>query len=68
MENHPRPLTPEEVIRGMAQAELQELLRDLSLDASESNAIRLQTLVKQLDDFEAAIEIVAGPPTLKRAA
>ncbi|MGB0597849.1 MAG: hypothetical protein ACPGLY_14270 [Rubripirellula sp.] len=56
MAENPRPLTPEEVIRAMAPTELQELLRNLALEASLANAYRLQNLVAELDSFEAAIE------------
>ncbi|MDG2223426.1 MAG: hypothetical protein P8L85_18735 [Rubripirellula sp.] len=65
---NPRPLTPEEVIQEMALAELQELLRALSLDASVTNACRLQNLAAELDSFESAIERIAGPPSMRKAA
>ncbi|MEE2937096.1 MAG: hypothetical protein VYA84_14015 [Planctomycetota bacterium] len=60
MTENPRPLTPEEVIRAMAPTELQELLRNLALEASLANAYRLRHLVLELDSFEAAIEQIGG--------
>ena len=60
--------TPEEVICQMSIAELQELLSDLSMDASTTSARTLQRLVRELQDFEAAIETIAGPATMKKAA
>lgn len=68
MAEYPRPLTPEEVIRAMAPTELQELLRNLALEASLASAYRLQNLVAELDSFEAAIEQIAGPAAMNKAA
>ncbi len=59
--------TPEQVIAKMSLAELQELLEALSMNAALCDARRLKRLVAELQDFEAAIEVIAGPATMKAA-
>ena len=63
-----RTLTPEDVIRQMSIAELRELLSDLSMEASVISAVRFKRLVNELSDFEAAIEGLAGPATMRKVA
>ena len=63
-----RRLTPEEVITEMSYEELQELLQDLSMESSLSAAVRLKRLVRDLGQFEEAIEALGGPPSMTDAA
>ena len=60
--------TPEQVIADMTNAELRELLVDLQIESSPSNAKRLRNLTQLLGDFEAAIEAMIGPAQMRRAA
>lgn len=60
--------TPEQVIVQMTNDELRELLFDLQIESSPSNAKRLRHLTQLLGDFEAAIEVMIGPAVMRRAA
>lgn len=52
--------TPEELIAAMTTEELQELLGEMGLEASESQAYGIKSLVNQLGTLEAALEVIAG--------
>ncbi|MGI9471909.1 MAG: hypothetical protein ACR2NZ_10275 [Rubripirellula sp.] len=60
--------SPEQVIASLSIQELQELLGDLKLDAQPATALRLQRLVRELESFEAAMDVIAGPADMRRAA
>jgi len=62
------PLTPEQVIAEMSYAEVQELLADLRLESSQAAALRLKRMVRELGQFEAAIEAFSQPPAIRNAA
>ena len=52
--------SPEELIAAMSTEELQELLIEMDIEATESQAIGIKNMVKQLGTLEAALEIIAG--------
>jgi hypothetical protein len=52
--------TPEELIEEMTTLELQELLGELGLEATESQATGIKSLVKQLGTLEAALEMISS--------
>jgi hypothetical protein len=60
--------TPEQVIAAMTNAQLRELLVDLQIASTPSNAKRLRHLTQLLGDFEAAAEVMIGPAQMRRAA
>jgi hypothetical protein len=60
--------TPEQVIAAMTNVQLRELLVDLHIASTPSNAKRLRHLTLLLGDFEAAAEVMIGPAQMRRAA
>jgi hypothetical protein len=52
--------TPEELIAAMTTEELQELLGEMGLEATEAQAQGIKTLVEQLGTLEAALEMIAS--------
>ena len=66
----PRPIspTPEQVIAAMTNLELRELLIDLQIESSASNAMRLRHLTQLWGNFEQAVEVMTGPADMRRAA
>ncbi|MGV3483100.1 MAG: hypothetical protein ACO1RT_01640 [Planctomycetaceae bacterium] len=53
-------ITPEELIAAMTTEELQELLSEMGIEATESEANGIKSLVKQMGTLEAALETIAG--------
>ena len=60
--------TPEQLIADMSNAQLRELLADLQIASTPSNAKRLRHLTGLLADFEAAVDVMTGPAPMRRAA
>lgn len=60
--------TPEQIIADMSNLQLRELLVDLHIASTPSNAKRLRHLTCMLADFEAAIEVMTGPAEMRRVA
>lgn len=52
--------TPEELIAAMTTEELQELLGEMGLEATEAQAQGIKALVEQLGTLEAALEMIAS--------
>ncbi len=52
--------SPENLIAAMSTIELQELLNELGIDASESQAIAIQGLVRQLGSLDAVLDLIGG--------
>jgi len=52
--------TPEELIAAMTVEELQELLGDMGINASESQVDSIKALVKQMGTLDAALETIAS--------
>jgi len=65
-----RTPAPEQLISGMSQPELVELLEELGIEADESQAGVIQQLVIQLGSLEGAIEALEllGQIDARRAA
>ncbi len=61
-------MTPEELILNMSTDELQELLDDMGLTASQEMAQCIQSLVRETESLEAAIEALAEASPVRRAA
>ena len=60
--------TPEQLIAEMSNAQLRELLVDLQIASTPSNAKRLRHLTRLLADFEAAVEVMTGPTKMSLVA
>lgn len=52
--------TPEELIAAMTTEELQELLEEMGIEATQSQASGIKSLVRELGTLEAALETIAG--------
>jgi len=52
--------TPEELIAAMTAEELQELLSDMGITATETQINSIKNLVKQMGTLDAALETIAG--------
>ena len=64
----PKCLTPEQLIKEMSVAEVQELLQALAMDASKQSASQLKQLVTSTNCLEAAIEALNRDKTRRKAA
>lgn len=62
--NSESPATPEQVVLTMTLGEVQELLAELSMSSDVISAQRLKRLVRELGQFELAIEAIGGPVRL----
>lgn len=60
-------LTPEQVICQMSVTDLQELLEDLRMESSVATAIHLKRLVRELGNFEEAVDCIQGPAVMRRS-
>ncbi len=52
--------SPEQLIVAMTNEELQELLSELGLEATESQAISVKNLVKQFGSLDVAMEFIGS--------
>lgn len=52
--------SPEQLISAMTTEELQELLLELGLEATESQAISVKNLVKQFGSLDVAMEFIGS--------
>lgn len=52
--------SPEELIAGMSPDEICELLEEIGIDASSSEAEMIQELIEELGSLEDALEALAG--------
>lgn len=52
--------TPEELIEAMSTQELQELLLELGIEATEAQANGIKQLVRQLGTLDEAFEVING--------
>lgn len=62
------PLTPEELVCQMSREELLELLEELGMESTVKMADGIQSLVRELNSFEAAIDAVGGHPLARSKA
>tara|TARA_Y100000385_G_scaffold15266_1_gene15501 strand:- start:155 stop:502 length:348 start_codon:yes stop_codon:yes gene_type:complete len=62
--NSESPATPEQVVLSMTLGEVQELLAEVSMSSDVITAQRLKRLVRELGQFELAIEAIGGPVCL----
>ena len=62
--NPESPATPEQVVLSMTLGEVQELLAEVSMSSDVISAQRLKCLVRELGQFELAIEAIGGPVRL----
>ncbi len=52
--------SPEQLIAAMTNEELQELLSELGLEATESQAISVKNLVRQFGSLDVAMEFIGS--------
>jgi hypothetical protein len=60
--------SPEALIAAMTSDELQELLSEIGIEATESQALGIKSLVAQLGSLEAVLETLASFQTDSRQA
>ena len=58
------PATPEQVVLNLTLGELQDLLAEVGLKSDAMTAQRLRHLVRELGNFERAMEAIGGPVLL----
>lgn len=58
------PVTPEHVVLNMTLREIQELLSDVRMSSDVITAQRLRRLVRELGQFELAIDAIGEPASL----